>query len=132
MSTVNESILVTVKRMQIGIGEDDLNFDPILIPFINSALNMCWMVGIGKRGFKITGETETWEDFIGADFADFEMVKEYISLRVKLLFDPPTSGSAMKAMESKVAQIEYYLNTLEAASHASSKKSDSEDTEDSD
>lgn len=132
MSIVNESILVTVKRMQIGIGEDDLNFDPILIPLINSALGLSCIVGLGNPGFKITGETETWADFLGPDFAEYEIVKEYVAYKVKLIFDPPTTGSAIKAMEDRVAQIEYYINTLEAASHASSKTSDSEDIEDSD
>lgn len=132
MNNTNESILITVKRMLIGIGEDDPNFDVILIPYINSALNHCVVVGLGQKGFKISGETETWEDFLGPDFEDYELVKNYISLKVRILFDPPTVGSAVQAINDEIAHCEWVINTLELVSHASSSTSGSEDTEDSD
>lgn len=131
-NSINESILITVKRMLIGIGEDDPNFDAILIPYINSALMHAAVVGCGKRGFAISGETETWEDFIGPDYKEWELVKNYVSLKVRLLFDPPTVGSAVEALNKEVEHAEWVLNTLELVSHASSSTSDSEDTEESD
>ena len=130
MSNLNESILITVKRMLIGIGEDDPNFDAILIHYINSMLMHSVIVGLGKKGFKITGESETWEDFLGPDFNDYELVKEYVSLKVRLMFDPPTVGSVVEAIKQEIEHAEWIINTLELVSHASSSTENSEEIED--
>ena len=49
------------------------------------------------NGFRITGFSETWDDFMGSN--SFELVKEDISLRVKLNFDPPANSFLVTALK---------------------------------
>jgi hypothetical protein len=37
-------------------------------------------------------------------------VKDYVYLKVKLLFDPPSSSAAIQSTESLISEIEWRLN----------------------
>ena len=81
-----ESILQTVKRM-IGPSLLSNEFDTDLVIHINSALFDLCELGVGpNEGFAITGETETWDDFLGEGRVDLEAVKTYVFLKVKMIF----------------------------------------------
>lgn len=111
---MEESILGTIRRMIggmiISLGEDG-PFDMDLIIHINTALQTLNQLGVGKEDFEITGADETWAQFLGRTFKNLNMVKSYVFLRVKLLFDPPTSGTLMQAMKEQIAEMEWRLNT---------------------
>lgn len=92
-----DSILNTVKT-SLSLAEDYHPFDNELVILINSLLPSLIQNGIGKKGFQITGPAETWTDFIGSD-TDINEIKTYLSLRVRMLFDPPTNTQAMDAMK---------------------------------
>ena len=107
---MSDSILVTIKKM-LGIASDVDHFDQDIIVYINSTFMLLNQLGIGaSEGFIITGDTETWTTFIGARI-DLEAVKTYTYLRVKLLFDPPTSATVIESMERFLTQLEYRINT---------------------
>lgn len=100
------SILNTVKK-QIGFDEDYDQFDADLILLINSALSVMTQVGVGpKDGFSITGSSEDWNDFLNDD-QRLEMVKEYVFLRAKVIFDPPQSGSVLDAYKERIRELEW-------------------------
>lgn len=104
-----ESILTSIKQL-LGI-EDDNHFDDDIIKHINSALMILNQIGVGPaEGFKITGEYETWNDFIPED-QNLEMVKSYVYLRVKPLFDLSTTSSAViDSMNRTSTEFEWRLN----------------------
>jgi hypothetical protein len=104
-----ESILTSIKQL-LGI-EDDDHFDDDIIKHINSALMILNQLGVGPaEGFKITGEYETWNDFIPED-QNLEMVKSYVYLRVKPLFDLSTTSSAViDSMNRTSTEFEWRLN----------------------
>lgn len=106
------SILLTIKKM-LGIAEDYQAFDTDVIVAINSVFMNLYQIGVGPQDyvFAITGNDETWSDF--TDMVDFEAVKAYIYLKVKLLFDPPTNSFTIEAMERQIAEYEWRL-TLQA------------------
>ena len=104
------SILQTIKKL-LGISESQTNFDTDIIVHINSALSTLTDLGVGpSEGFMITDDYSSWEEFIPTDGKNFEMVKSYIYLRVKLLFDPPLSSSVLAAMERTISEFEWRLN----------------------
>ena len=105
-----KSILITIKKM-LGIDKDCDDFDTDLIININTIINILEQVGIGKPGFVITGETETWDDFL--DDNKIELVKSYIYLRVKLLFDPPASSSITECIKSNISELEWRMSILD-------------------
>lgn len=104
-----DSILTSVKKM-LGIEAEYKHFDNDLIMHINSVLLILNQIGVGpKTPFVITGEDETWVDFF-ADNTPIELVKSYVYLKTRLLFDPPTTGVLHEAMERQVTEFEWRLN----------------------
>lgn len=104
-----DSILTSIKKM-LGIVEEYDHFDQDLIIHINSVLSILNQLGVGpSEGFSITGKTETWSDFI-SDARILESVKSYVYLKVRLLFDPPTSSAAMESMKNLISELEWRIN----------------------
>lgn len=103
------SILNTTKKI-LGLAEDYTVFDLDIIIHINSILNVVTQLGIGPEdGFMIEDAAATWEDFLGSD-KRMNAVKTYVYLRVRLLFDPPTTSYLINAMESQCRELEWRLN----------------------
>ncbi len=106
---MDDSILETIKQT-VGVNVDDDSFDIDLIIAINSALMGLADIGVGPpNGMTITGSGETWSMFFGGR-DDFEMVKSFVTLKVRLLFDPPTSSFVLESMKNLVAEYEWRLN----------------------
>lgn len=105
-----ESILNSIKKM-LGIEADYKHFDPELIIFINSALGICFQLGVGDdklTPFVIKDENDLWEDFISND--QIETVKSYVFMKVKLLFDPPTSSAVLSSYQELIKEFEWRCN----------------------
>lgn len=107
---MNESILQTVRKVGGNLADDNKVFDSDLIVFINSELMTLNQLGVGpKTGFVITGETETWEDFIGSR-KDMESVKAVVCLKAHLAFDPPSSSFVIQMMKDLISEAEFRLS----------------------
>lgn len=107
-----ESILLTVKKF-IGLDPEYNIFDPDLLILINSSFSVLNQLAVGpKEGFRVTNIAETWEDVIGSK-KYLELIKEYICIKVKLVFDPPSSSNVYKAFEERAKELEWRLNAFE-------------------
>lgn len=105
-----DSILTSVKKAVGGIIEGDTAFDPELIMHINSSLNKLTQLGVGPvSGFQIEDSTATWTDFIGSDSL-LNLVKTYVTLDVRMVFDPPTTGAVAEAYKSQIAELTWRIN----------------------
>lgn len=109
------SILSTIKTMLVGevnAGEFD-PFDAELVTHINGALSVLWQLGVGgTNGFQITGSNETWEDLGIASNFRLNMVKNYIYLKIKIVFDPPGSSYALTALKEEANMLEWRITNL--------------------
>lgn len=106
---MEDSILISIKSL-LGPDADYDVFDTDIIIFINSAIATLTQLGVGpSNGFRITGESETWSQFIG-DRMDLDSVKSYIYMKVKIAFDPPVNGSVLDAYEKMCEEYEWRLN----------------------
>lgn len=104
----SNSILLTIKKL-IGYDADYTVFDQDLILFINTRLARLVQLGIGpKEGFKITSAEETWSQFTD-DLMYLEPAKEYVYIKCKLVFDPPSNTSLINTLESIADEIEWQL-----------------------
>lgn len=101
---MNDSILDTIKKL-LGLENVD-SFDDNLIIFINSALNVLTENGIGPvTGYRIASKTNTWSEFITNDNSQlFELCKEFVYLRVRMAFDPPSIGSLNTALKDQITE----------------------------
>ena len=101
------SILYSVKK-SLGIYPEDSAFDADIIICINSVFSELNQLGVGPAGgFEIVGSDEVWSDYV-TDI-NLNMVKSYMALEVRLMFDPPTA-SLLSALERKRDEYEWRLN----------------------
>lgn len=104
-----DSILTSIKKL-LGIAEEYEHFDSDLIMHINSVFMVLNQLGVGPvEGFSITDKTETWEDFTQNDLM-IQSVKSYVYLKVRLLFDPPSSSAVMESINRQISELEWRLN----------------------
>ena len=104
-----DSILITIKKL-LGISEDYKQFDTDLIIHINSVFMVLNQLGVGPADcFVIFDDSETWDDFI-TDGRKLELVKTYMYLKVKLMFDPPLSSAVIESTNRMIDEYEWRLN----------------------
>ena len=105
---ITESILTSIKKL-LGIDEAYKHFDPDLIMHINSVFSILMQMGVGPaNGFSITGDGEKWTDFTD-ELPKFSLVKSYMHLKVKLLFDPPLSSAVIESINRQISEFEWRL-----------------------
>lgn len=103
-----ESILLSIKKL-LGITEEYTIFDSDLIMHINSVFGILTQIGIGPaEGFSISDEFAKWEDFTENKIS-LEPIKSYMALKVKLLFDPPTSSAVIDSINKLIAELEWRI-----------------------
>lgn len=104
------SILNDIKKL-IGPSASYDVFDPELIIHINSVFSILKQMGVGPQDetFKITSDREQWSDFY-EEGENLEMVKTYVYLKVKLIFDPPQASMVTDAYNRQIQELEWRLN----------------------
>lgn len=114
VSIVDGSILNEVKKY-IGPSISYDVFDMDIIMNINAAFFTLFQLGVGdeKGVFTINDNTATWEDFCPSEDV-IAATKQYIYLRVKNVFDPPTSSYVLQAYENQIRELEWRLRELGA------------------
>ena len=106
---MEESILKTIKQL-IGCPDDFEQFDLDLTIHINSAI--LTQLGVGpKEGYRITGQDNVWSEFED-DAQKLSLIKDYVYIKTRLLFDPPTSGSLMDSLKEQLKEMEWRLYML--------------------
>lgn len=106
---MTDSILNSTKKV-LGIAEDDDSFDLDILMHINTVFTTLHQLGIGPLdGFMIEDSETTWSDYL-EDNTNLNAVKSYMYVRVKLLFDPPSTSFAIEAMQKQITEFEWRLN----------------------
>lgn len=104
-----ESILDSVKHA-LNLQPDYTPFDQDVILHINSVFSTINQLGVGPdAGFMIEDKTAVWSDFLQGD-PRYNNIKTYVYLRVRLLFDPPTIGYLVTAMQDQIKELEWRIN----------------------
>lgn len=107
---MENSILNTVKKA-VGIMPDYDAFDDALIMHINSVFMILSQIGVGpSKGFRIEDKISKWTDFLPNEDDNYESVKSYVCMKVRLLFDPPSSSTHLQCIKDSVSEFEWRLN----------------------
>lgn len=107
---MEESILLSIKKL-LGIDRNYSAFDQDIVMHINSTISILSQIGVGfnRSPLIITGEEEKWSDLLG--YIDcLELVKTYIYMRVRMMFDPPTSSAVMESLKSTINELEWRIS----------------------
>ena len=106
---VLDSILLSTKK-NLGLDASVIDFDVDIIMCINTSIDILTQLGVGPvEGFSISSEKDTWEEFIGED-PRLNIVKTYVFLKTKMIFDPPTVGSLVSAYNDQIKELEWRIN----------------------
>ena len=103
-----DSILGSVRH---ALGSDKY-FDTDLILHINTVFSKLQQMGVGPTGgFTIEDGSSEWDEFT-EDEEILNMVKSYMVLQIKLLFDITTASSYLvETMKQQSAELEWRLNS---------------------
>lgn len=105
-----DSILNTIKPA-VNVPIDYGAFDDVLIMHINTAFMALNQLGVGPTaGYRISGAENVWSEFLSDDeMSLMEGVKDYVSLRVRMLFDPPASSVVAEAFNKGIDELGFRL-----------------------
>ena len=104
------SILTSTKKL-LGVDVAYTVFDLDIITHINTAFSTLTQLGVGPAaGYMIEDETSIWDEFIPVDDIQYNAVKTYVYLRVRQLFDPPTTSYLISAFNDQIKELEWRLN----------------------
>jgi hypothetical protein len=108
---LDPSILTSTKKI-LGLDASYTAFDPDVTTHINSAFSTLTQLGVGPaEGFMIEDETAVWDDFlVMTDDLQYNSIKTYVYLRVRMLFDPPATSFVIAALNEQIKELEWRLN----------------------
>lgn len=105
-----ESILLSVKK-SLGLPDDYTPFDPDVVMHINSAFFTLNQLGVGTASvFSIEDSESKWTDFV--EDAMIGSVRQYVFLKVRTLFDPPSNSITMEAFNSQLRELEWRMTVF--------------------
>lgn len=102
------SILTDVKKM-LGIEEEYTQFDQDILIHINTVLNILAQMGVTYANDEfVQDKTTTWDSLIVK--GDLNLIKSYMFLKVRLLFDPPQSSALIEVINKQITELEWRIN----------------------
>lgn len=106
--SVSDSILNSVKKV-LGIEAEDTSFDVDIVMHINTVFSTLYQLGVGpETPYHIEDETQTWDEFTTS--MDLIAVKSYMYMKVRLIFDPPSTTTMYEAIDKHTKEFEWRLN----------------------
>lgn len=104
-----DSILSNVKKI-LSIDASYKAFDTDIVFHINSVFATLTQLGIGpEEGFMIEDDSTTWDAYLANDLK-LNFVKQYIYLKVRVIFDPPQTAALLEAMNKQIEQLEWRIS----------------------
>ena len=111
---VEDSILLSIKKL---LGMDPIEFtqyDTDLIIHINTIIEFLNQLGVDiPEGFKINDKNALWSDYLNKPEYNGikDSIKNYIYLRVRLVFDPSTNSSLLNSINDTIKELEWRIRT---------------------
>lgn len=103
-----DSILESIKEL-LGIQSDYTHFDRQIIEHINAVFMTLNQLGVGPEDpVLVTTSMDTWSSKFGS-IKSIASIKSYVYLRVRMLFDPPTSSFVLDSMKEQAREFEWRL-----------------------
>lgn len=102
-----DSILQSIKKL-LGIQPEYDVFDQDILIHINTAFAILNQLNIGPPdGFYVADKDVTWATYITS--CNLTMIRTFVYLKVKLIFDPPSSTAVIESINRTLGEIEFRL-----------------------
>ena len=106
---MTDSILNSVKK-NLGLDANYKAFNPDIIMHINSVFGTLHQLAVGPlEGFQIEDGSNTWGEFTDNQVL-LNPVKSYITLQVRMMFDPPTTSFHLEAIKEQIREFEWRIS----------------------
>ena len=108
---MEESILNSTKKI-LGLDQSYTAFDQDVLTHINASFSILDQLGVGPEGgFAIEDDVPVWDDY-PAPPNQLHLVKTYVFLKVRILFDPPPTSYLIQAATDQIKEYEWRLNVF--------------------
>lgn len=95
----------------LGLTEEQTEYDEDILMHINTTLGMLSQLGVDvPDDFVVSSENQQWNE-ITTDSKMIRLLKEYMYLKIRIIFDPPT-GSVLDAVEKVISELEWRISIL--------------------
>lgn len=102
-----DSILDSIKKL-LGIQPEYKSFDQDIMMHINAVFVVLNQLGIGpSEGFSINSRDIKWSKY--STELNTNLVKTYVYLKVRLMFDPPASATLVESINAMIKELEWRL-----------------------
>lgn len=107
---MSASVLNSTKK-KLGLTDDYQYFDEDqLYDYINLAFSELHQLGAGPAdGYYIDDPENDWDGFT-QDIPLQNLVKSYVYIRVRILFDPPTSSFVLDSLNKQLEELTWRIN----------------------
>lgn len=104
------SFLLEIKDL-LGIPDTVTDFDNQLIMYINMVFEQLRQLGFGPElGYQISKDDQGgWDQYLPDEFGIRDTVLIYMQLKVRVLFDPPSSSFVLESINRAIAEYEWRL-----------------------
>ena len=103
-------ILIWLRDVLSGVsGEEEFQME--LLMYINTAIAVLVEMGVTQFNNVYVDDETVMPDF-GTDATLESLVKVYLGLKVKTLFDPPNNATVAAALSRNLAEAEFRLQIL--------------------
>ena len=109
---VDDSILLSIKKM-LGMEPEFTQFDPDIILHINTIIQVLYQIGLDiPDGFTVVDQNSLWTDYIkDPRYTKItSLIKQYIFMRVRMIFDPPSSATLATSIQESINEMQWRIS----------------------
>lgn len=104
-----KSVLQSVKH-NLGIDKDCEAFDADVMLHINSALSTLYQIGVDSaRNKTVDNANVTWLDIFENDEDLLPMIEQYVYLKVRVVFDPPSNSFVLESINKMIDELQWRI-----------------------
>lgn len=104
---IDSIILNDIKKM-LGVSESVNEFDLDIRSKVNSSFFTLYQLGVGLDEPIQIDKSTRWDEIVTT--VPKEIIREYIYLKVKMVFDPPGSSFVIDATKDRISELEFRMN----------------------
>lgn len=105
---MEDSILKSVKGY---VGIDDESFDQDILMNINAAFSTLYQIGVESvKNVTVCDETDSWSEIFANEAELINLCRQYVYLKCRVIFDPPSNSFVLEAMKSQISELEWRIN----------------------
>lgn len=110
MKVDSSKIILNEVKKQNGIDSEITEFDSDILSLINGAFFTLNQIGVGPSISFSVDESTSFGSFDTQ--VPYDVLLNYLVLKTKIVFDPPSSSAVIDAYKDRIAELEFRMNIM--------------------